>query len=80
MKWIAAEMDLSPSTLSRKLAESPGDSSRLTVADLERFMEVTGDTSPIAYLVEKFLANRTDERIAELEAQLAALRGVGRAA
>lgn len=75
MKWIAAEMDLSPSQFSRKLAESASDSARLTCGDLEAFIEATGDTTPIVYLVEKFITRNKDERIAELEAQLAELRG-----
>ena len=74
-KSIAADMDYSPSDLSRKLAQSPDDSRRFTLDDLERFMAVTGDTSPICYLVEKYLADNTD-RSAELEAELTRLRGV----
>ena len=35
-KAIAAEMDLSPSHLSRKLSQNPNDSMRLTVDDLEQ--------------------------------------------
>lgn len=72
LKWIAAEMDLSPSALSRKLSQI--DQSRLTLDDLERFIEVTGDTSPILYLVEKYLTDREAERLAELEAENAVLR------
>jgi hypothetical protein len=46
---------------------------RFTLDDLERFVEVTGDTSPVLYLVEKFLAHRHD-RLEELEAEVARLR------
>lgn len=74
-KSIAADMDYSPSTLSRKLAQSPDDSQRLTLDDLERFIDVTGDTSPVLYLVEKYLS-KTD-RIAQLEKELERLRAVG---
>ena len=71
-KIIAADMDYSPSILSRKLAQSPTDNSRFTLDDLEKFIEVTGDTKPILYLVEKFLAGddeieRLKQRIEELE-------------
>lgn len=72
-KSIAADMDLSPSHLSRKLAQSPGDTMRFTVDDLERFVECTGDTTPILYLVEKYLASKNSE-IEELERRLAELR------
>lgn len=73
-KSIAADMDYSPSDLTRKLAQSPSDSRRFTLDDLERFIDVTGDTSPIAYLAEKYLKER--DRIAELEAELERLKGV----
>lgn len=72
-KAIAADMDYSPSDLSRKLAQSPDDSRRFTLDDLERFIQVTGDTGPVLYLVEKYLATgcemqRLKARLAELEA------------
>lgn len=54
-KTIAADMDLSPSVLSRKLSPSDGDTHRLNVDDLERYLAVTGDTAPIEYLVAKYL-------------------------
>jgi hypothetical protein len=73
-KSIAADMDYSPSDLSRKLAQNPDDSRRLTVDDLERFVEVTKDTRPIVYLVEKYLTNTSEaellRQIADLEARL----------
>lgn len=73
-KSIAADMDYSPSALSRKCAQSPDDSMRFTLDDLERFMEVTGDTTAVLYLVEKFLTDNSSElerlkaRISQLEA------------
>lgn len=73
-KAIAADMDLSPSHLSRKLAQGEGDTSRFTCDDLERFIETTGDTSPVYYLVEKYLADRADT-IEALERKLAELKG-----
>ncbi len=74
-KSVAADMDYSPSHLSRKLAQSPDDSMRFTLDDFESFMDVTGDTSPVLYLVEKYLTTR--DRIAELEAEIDRLRGEG---
>lgn len=73
-KAIAADMDYSPSDLSRKLAQNPDDSRRFTLDDLERFMDATGDTSPVYYLVEKYLADRSDS-IEALERKLAELKG-----
>ena len=49
MKVIAADMDYSPSDLSRKLAQSPSDSRRFTLDDLEKYVEVTNDKKPILY-------------------------------
>lgn len=74
-KTIAGDMDLAPSMLTRKLAQSPNDSAHFWLDDLERYIAVTGDTEPVLYLVEKYLAGRDTEllqlkrRIAELEAR-----------
>ena len=80
-KAIAADLDMAPSQLTRKLAQAPGDSARFTLDDLEAYMQRTGDSDPILCLADKYL-RRTDpdelrRRIAELEGQLAAA-GVGR--
>ena len=69
-KAIAADMDLSPSQLSRKCAQSPDDSARLTLDDLERYIAVTGDAKPVLYLVEKYLAQGDP---AEIRRQIQAL-------
>lgn len=75
-KVIAADMDYSPSDLSRKLAQNPDDSRRFTLDDLEKYIDVTGDKKPVLYLVEKYLAE-TDEgallkQIEALQSQLKA--------
>jgi hypothetical protein len=72
-KAIAADMDYSPSTLSRKLAQGESDSNKFTLDDLETYMQVTNDTQPVFYLVEKYLSTNED-RIADLEKELAALK------
>ena len=65
LKTIAADMDQSQSDLSRKLTGSTDDPRRFTVEDLERFIRATGDTTPIIYLVEKFMADdETKQRAA----------------
>ena len=48
MKAIAADMDLSESSLSRKLSENDDDRRSFSVADLEGAIRATGDASPIA--------------------------------
>ena len=67
-KSIAGDMDMAPSTLSRKLRPSDGDTQRFNVDDLEVYMQVTGDTSPIEYLASKYLHSDT-HRFARLMAK-----------
>jgi hypothetical protein len=55
LKTIAADMDMSQSDLSRKLAGNPDDPRRFSLDDLERFVSATGDVSPVYWLVAKFL-------------------------
>jgi len=56
MKTQAADMDLSPSVLSRKLNPNEGDTSRFTLRDLESWLESTGEASSvIEYLAAKYL-------------------------
>lgn len=72
-KTIAADMDYSPSDLSRKLSQNPDDSRRFTLDDLERYVQVTGDREPIYYLVERYLMEGDDD-IEALERKLEKLR------
>ena len=74
-KAIAADMDYSPSHLSRKLSNNPNDSMRFTLDDLEKFMEVTNDYEPIKYLVAKFMANAELSKIEQLQAEIERLKG-----
>ncbi|MGH1470132.1 MAG: hypothetical protein ACRBCS_03005 [Cellvibrionaceae bacterium] len=73
-KSIAADMDYSPSDLTRKLAQSPNDSRRFTLDDLEKYVAVTSDKQPIYYLVKKYLtevdAEELKKQIAHLQSQL----------
>lgn len=55
---VAIDLNLAPGNLSVQLSE---DSSRnFSVDSLERYVEKTGDTTPVLYLVEKFLSERKD--------------------
>eukprot|EP00494_Astrolonche_serrata_P033823 UN34092 len=67
-------MDLSPSQLSRKLAQSPGDTARFTLDELEHYVETTGDKEPIRCLAEKYFAGEEtaelQRRVNELEKEL----------
>lgn len=75
LKVVAADMDLSPSQLCRKLAQNPDDSARLTLDDAENYMDKTGDLTLIEYLVDRYLARASVERIETLEKELARLKG-----
>lgn len=72
-KDIAEGMGYSPSLLTRKLRQYAEDGCRFTLDDLEKFIQTTGDTQPIYYLIEKYLADDTD-RIKKLEEELARLK------
>lgn len=55
-KSIAADMDMSPSTLSRKLNPADGDTQRFNLDDLESFLDATGDApAVIEYLAAKYM-------------------------
>jgi len=56
MKVQAADMDMSPSTLSRKLNPSEGDTQRFNVDDFEQWLDSTGDAPAILdYLAAKYM-------------------------
>lgn len=63
LKTIAAEMDLSASTLSRKLAQDPDDPRRFSVDDLEHYIKATGDTAVVEYLAAKYLQSDESRRL-----------------
>lgn len=90
-KVVAAEMDLSPSTLSRKLTAGvhpdDKDTQRFNTEDLEGYLAATGDVmAVIEYLAAKYSPGGDDARrmraiarvetlAADLERTLATLRG-----
>jgi len=56
IKVQAADMDLAPSTLSRKLNPTDGDTQRMNCDDLEAWIESTGDAGAVIdYLAAKYL-------------------------
>jgi hypothetical protein len=78
-KTIAGDMDMSPSTLSRKLAPADGDTQRFNCDDLEAYIQATGDTAAIEYLAAKYLQSdqqRSVRAIARVEALSAELATV----
>lgn len=78
---VAAKMDMAPSELSRRLnAHLPakeGDVSNrpLRVGDVVKIIAITGDHSPIHWLLEKFLSDPEAQRSAAIN-QLAMMAPV----
>ena len=77
---------MSPSTLSRKLNPSEGDTQRFNLDDLEAFLESTGDApAVIEYLAAKYMdspdarkaraLNKVERLAEELSAAMALLKG-----
>jgi hypothetical protein len=65
LKRVAIDLDQAPSNLSVQLSE---DGSRhFSIDSFEKYIEKTKDFTPIYYLVEKFLSDRTKGDDAALE-------------
>jgi hypothetical protein len=90
MKVQAADMDLSPSTLTRKLNPAEGDTQRFNLDDLEAWIISTGECAAvIEYLAAKFMDSDDARRVralarveqlgTELASVLAALKVEARA-
>lgn len=62
-KSIAMDMDMAPSTLSRKLSPAEGDTQRFNCDDLESYIRATGDASCIEYLAAKYLHSDESRRV-----------------
>jgi hypothetical protein len=72
LQGVAADLDLSPSELSRMLNREQDDPRKLDVEDLVRIIESTGDARPVHWLIDKFLRD-PEQRKAEATEQLARL-------
>lgn len=72
MKAVAADLDMSPSELTRKLSHNPNDPVHFPVCRLPDLIKATGDLSPIYWLVERFCEdadakrNKNIDRLAKL--------------
>lgn len=60
LKAVAADLDLSPGNLSVALSDDPHR--RFGVDDLERYIQSTGDKTPVYYLVAKYLGDEAAAR------------------
>lgn len=85
MKAQAADMDMAPSTLSRKLNPAEGDTQRFNVDDLEAWIACTGEAPAIVeYLASKYMdsdmarqaraVSRAEDLLTELAKVLPQLR------
>lgn len=76
-KAVAADMDMSSSDLSRRLADNPNDPVHFAARRLPELIAATGDLSPIYWLIEQFCDAPEDKRrraVAELSALLPRLQ------
>jgi len=82
-KAIAADMDMSVSELSRKLADNPNDPVNFPVHRLPELVGATGDRRPIYWLIEAFLedpAHRRQHVLSKIEALLPELQALVKSA
>ena len=70
LKSVAADLDVSPSELSRMLNRDQDDPRRLDVDDMVLIVASTGDTRPVQWLIERFVQD-PEQRRATAAAQLA---------
>lgn len=81
MKVQAADLDMAPSTLTRKLNPAEGDTQRFNCDDLEAWIESTGEAGAvIEYLAAKFMDTddaRRSRALGKLETLLADLQTLG---
>jgi len=60
----AIDLDKAPGNLSVELSEDP--TRKFSVESLERYIEKTGDTTPIHYLIDRFLHDNTRKQEAAM--------------
>lgn len=78
-KGVAADLDMSVSELSRKLADNPADNVNFPLHQLPTLVAATGDPRPILWLVGKYLNDPDAERkraLRELGTLLPLVRGL----
>lgn len=72
-KYVAADLEMSPSDLRRKLVSGDDDPRNFSTDDLERWLEKTQNLKPLLFLFERY-GNLSQQRIRELEKELEAER------
>ncbi len=74
LKRMAAELDLAPGNLSVALGDS--GERKFSLDEMERYIQVTGDKTPIFYLVDRYLGDEPaarDDALAKVQSMLAEL-------
>lgn len=61
-KMVAADLDMTSSELSRKLADNPNDPVHFPVQRLPDLIRATGDMRPIYWLIEEFMDDADSKR------------------
>lgn len=72
---VAIDLNKAPGNLSVEISEDPGR--KFSVDDFEKYIEKTGDLTPIYYLAEKFLSDKAakqDAAMSQLNALLAQMQ------
>lgn len=79
LKRVAMDLDKAPGNLSRELG---GDSDRhFSIEALERYIQTQGDTTPILYLIARYMGDQaqaeaaTMKRLEDLMAQVTSVIG-----
>ncbi|MBI3393305.1 MAG: hypothetical protein HY039_08960 [Nitrospirae bacterium] len=67
LKYLAADLGMSPSELSRKLADNPNDPVHFPADRLPDLLRATGDMTPLYFLIDEFLRPQEEARLREFE-------------
>ena len=74
LKTVAADLELSPGNLSVALSDDAHR--KFSVDELERYVQTTGDKSPIYWLIAKYLGDEAaarDQALSDVSAMLRAM-------
>lgn len=72
LKGVAADLDLAPGNLSVALSDDPHR--KFSVDDLERYVQTTGDKTPIYWLLARYCGDESATRDAAMAQVAEALR------
>lgn len=67
LSGVAADLDMSPSDLTKRLNPDGAEPRPLRADDVEAIIKSTGDTTPIAYLIARFMQTPDAQRQAAVQ-------------